>query len=332
MHRRELQEQYEKLLSNFLAGDREAQLYMAQQLSKSLVTQDIAPEDIVDFHIQALEKLVQMPEPVRESFQLLLEMMMEYGNTYRQHNVLRDKQKQLESEIDLAVVMQQTMLPQVLPEFEGVEFGLISVPAKKMSGDYYNILQENDVTFSVAIADIVGKGIPAALCMSMIKYGMDAQYGLTPATRLHHLNIVVEQNIDPSMFVTMLLGNYDTARHSFRYAVAGHEPGFFYRACEQRFYDLEGRGLVLGVLRDAQYPEYELNLEVGDMIVLMTDGVSERKVGMHYLNRQELTNLIQGELAHTAQEIAENLYRRLLLMTNYELPDDHTMIVIRRTK
>ncbi|WP_241254604.1 PP2C family protein-serine/threonine phosphatase [Brevibacillus sp. SYP-B805] len=327
-----MQAQYKEILQAYLEGRGETQLYLAQQLGKWFLKQNVAPEEIIDMHLHTMEEMVDMPEPVRESFQLLTEVMIEYGNTYREHRSLRSRQKQLESEIEVAVTMQQTLLSEKVPSLEGVDIGLVSVPAKKMSGDYYHFVRHDADLFSVAIADITGKGIPAALCMSMIKYAMDCLYltRLDPSEILFFLNGIVERNIDPSMFVTMLCGCYCLESHHFRYAVAGHEPGFLYRAKEETFYDLAGQGIALGVKRGAKYPEYSIGLEEGDLLILLTDGVTERKMGERFLQREELIGYLQAEVGRSAQEIADNLYRRLLELSHFELPDDHTMIVIRR--
>ncbi|MBO8164056.1 MAG: PP2C family protein-serine/threonine phosphatase [Brevibacillus sp.] len=334
MSRRHLKKKYEELLLAFLRLGAEDQLYSAQQLGKWFLRQNVAPEDIIDFHLAALEHHVELSGPVRASFQLLTEVMIEYGIAYREHLFLRDKQQQLESEIEVAVTMQHTLLPEELPAPSALDIGMISVPCKKMSGDYYNFLVRDDHTLGIAVADIVGKGIPAAMSMSMIKYAMDGLSGCAafPAEMLCHLNRVVERNIDPSMFITMVYGAYDLQEHRFRYAVAGHEPGFWYRSCRKELYDLEGSGLALGLQCDSTYEEYELQLEQGDLIILFTDGVTERKVGNHFLRRTELKALIMELIDLPCQEIVDSLYRKLLNLSNHELPDDHTMIAIRRTK
>ncbi len=324
--------QYQEILQAYLNGRGEDQLYLGQQLSKWLLAQNISPEEIIDFHRTALENTLDVPELVRDSFALLTEVMIEYGNALNEHWNLRYKQKQLESEIELAVAMQQTLLPEFVPSFAEIEIGCISIPAKQMSGDYYNFVRHGEAACSIAIADIVGKGIPAALCMSMIKYAMDSFYEIMvdPAVVLRHLNRIVEQNIDPSMFITMFYGRYDLLMHRFRYAVAGHEPGFWYRKSENRLYDLEGKGLVLGVTREATYQEYEIEMDRGDVLILLTDGVTERRIEGEFLQREALVPLILEEIHLSAQTMAENIYRKLLYLSNFELTDDHTMIVIRR--
>lgn len=332
MVRQQLGKQYEELLQAYLQGRGEDQLYFGQQLSKWFFTHDVAPEDVIDLHLHALQQIKEVPEFVQDSFQLLIEVMFEYGNAYREYRSLRNKQRQLEKEMEVAATMQQTFLPQTLPSVPDVEIGLISVPAKKMSGDYYNFLQHNDGDFSVAIADIVGKGVSAALCMSMIKYGMDSltMAQISPSVMLRYLNNIVGRNIDPSMFITMLFGRYNQEKHSFRYAVAGHEPGFLYRSSESAFYDLEGQGLALGVFEEANYQEYEVELNPGDILILLTDGVTERRIGNTFLQREDLVAYIREKIDSPAQVIVEHLYQKLLQVSNFELPDDYTMIMLRR--
>lgn len=333
MMTRGLEEEYVQILRDYLGGQGEDQLYGAQQLGKWLLSRDVSPEELTDLHGRALEKLGEVPEFVRSSFSILTEVMIEYGNAHRSMTSWRSRHRQLQSEITVASAMQQTLLPQEIPAYPEVEIGLVSVAAKQISGDYYNFIAHDNQLFSLAIADITGKGIPAAMCMSMLKYAMDSlgEIRLGPDEMLRHLNRVVERNIDPSMFVTMQFGCYDTQSHCFRYAVAGHEPGFLYRTEEGRFYDLEGQGVALGVKADSQYEEREVHLNIGDFLILLTDGVTERKIGRYYIQREELVSHLHGEVGAPAQAMAHSLYSRLLLLSQFELPDDYTMIVLRRT-
>ncbi|WNC15352.1 PP2C family protein-serine/threonine phosphatase [Brevibacillus brevis] len=332
MMTRGVEEEYVKILRDYLTGQGEDQLYDAQQLGKWLLLRDISPEEIIDLHGRALEELGEVPEFVRASFSILTEVMIEYGNEHRSVTSLRSKHKQLQSEIAVASAMQKALLPEALPVYPGVDLGVVSVAAKQLSGDYYNFICHED-RLCLMVADITGKGISAAMCMSMLKYALDSlgEMQQSPDEMLHNLNRVVERNIDPSMFVTMVLGCYDTRSHSFRYAVAGHEPGFVYRAKEGRFYDMEGQGPALGLSPNSRYEEREVYLDVGDVLILLTDGVTERKIDRYYLQREELVEYLQAEVGSTAQAMADGLYSKLLLLSQFELPDDYTMIVLRRT-
>ncbi|USG66347.1 SpoIIE family protein phosphatase [Brevibacillus ruminantium] len=327
------EEMYTRILRDYLNGKSEDQLYLAQQLGKWLLSRNISPEEVIDMHGNLLRQMGDVPTFVQDSFQILTEIMIEYGNAHRSFDSWRNRHQQLQAEIAVASAMQQSLLPSSLPECPGLNLGMISIASNQMSGDFYHFVYESEGVFSVAIADITGKGIPAAMCMSMLRYAMDslAEMKLSPGDMLRHMNSVVERNIDPCMFVTMQYGHYDTGRHSFRYATAGHEPGFLYRAREDRFFDLEGQGTALGIAAGSEYEEREIFLEPGDFLILLTDGVTERKNGRYYIQREELVSYLQEGVRLSAQEMVDHFYRRLLLLSQFEQPDDYTMIVLRRT-
>jgi len=326
-------EEYAQILRSYLDRRGEDALYLAQKLGKWMLRQEVSPEELIDLHRRALEGVTEVPESVRVSFRVLMEMMIEYGNAIRAQRSWRSRHERMQSEVAVASAMQKALLPQAVPEFPGVEIGLISVAAFEISGDYYNFIRHDDRRFSVAIADITGKGIAAAMCMSILKYAMDSleEMSSKPQHMLCHLNRMIERNVDSSMFVTMLLGCYDTASHRFRYAVAGHEPGFLYRAAEDRFYDLEGRGAALGLEAGSRYEEREVCLHSGDMLILLTDGVTECKVGQTYITREQLVSCLHQQVNAPVQSMVNDVYHKLLLLSQFEQRDDYTMMILRRT-
>ena len=101
-------------------------------------------------------------------------MMIHYGLALQEHQSLIRKQEELEVEMNVAEKVQDTLLKTKIPIFQWLDIGFLSVPAKQMSGDYIYFLSDDLNYASVAVADVIGKGIPAALCMSMIKFGMDS--------------------------------------------------------------------------------------------------------------------------------------------------------------
>ena len=135
----------------------------------------------------------------------------------------------------------------------------------------------NSYETSVAVADVMGKGIPAALCMSMIKFGIDSlrNENTSPRNVLDIVNRIVEKSVDDSMFISMFYGKYDARDSSFSYGSAGHEPALLYKASTGTFTELDAKGLLLGVHADVVYEENSVVLEEGDFIAMMTDGVTE---------------------------------------------------------
>jgi len=202
----------------------------------------------------------EVPENILNSFDILLEVMIGYGLAHRENQSLRHKQEELRSEMEIAANVQQTLLGTKVPAVKGLDIGAISVPAKHMNGDYFHFVEDDNNCVSVAIADVIGKGIPAALCMSMIKYAMDSlpENRMMPSGILENLNRVVEQNVDPSMFITMFYGMFNPSTNILSYASAGHEPGFYYCAEDKRFMELSAKGLLLGVEKKTKYNSYQL--------------------------------------------------------------------------
>lgn len=324
---------YKSLLKDYIETLDEKTLYQAEQLSKIFIKNTVLPDEIVNYHNKALTEIFpDLSTDIQNSMHFLLETMISYGLAMQELQVLREKQFQLHSEIAVAASMQETLLATTVPEIEGLEIGAISVPAEQMNGDYHHFVKGRDGSLGIAIADVIGKGVPAALCMSMIKYSMDSfpVNSMNPATILGSLNRVVERNVDSSMFITMLTANYDPVSHLFKYASAGHEPGFHYHAQEGKFTEIPSGGLVLGVLPETVYEQQELEVARGDMVVLLTDGVTECRRGDRFIESEEVLAVIDRYAHLGAQALVENVYKHFERMQDFELKDDFTLIILRR--
>ncbi|WP_309148694.1 PP2C family protein-serine/threonine phosphatase [Priestia megaterium] len=329
---KEMRDLYKDILGNYIQTQNEQILYQGQKLSRKSLENEISPEDIVSIHKEVIEEIYSdIPEKVLHSLDFLLEVMISYGLALREHQTLKNKQRELRSEIEVAANVQQTLLGTKVPASSTLEIGAISVPAKQMNGDYFHFVEEEHGGLSIAIADVIGKGIPAAMCMSMIKYAMDSlpDSRKNPSYVLENLNNIVERNVDPSMFITMFYGSYNPGTNLFDYASAGHEPGFYYDAKADSFEDLEAKGLVLGVDRHVKYLQYEQQLSKGDMIVLLTDGVTECRTEEGFIERLDIIKLIRKYMHLSPQEIVESVYKELEKLQHFQLRDDFTLIILK---
>ncbi|KRE04983.1 PP2C family protein-serine/threonine phosphatase [Priestia megaterium] len=329
---KEMRDLYKDILGNYIQTQNEQILYQGQKLSRKSLENEISPEDIVSIHKEVIEEIYSdIPEKVLHSLDFLLEVMISYGLALREHQTLKNKQRELRSEIEVAANVQQTLLGTKVPASSTLEIGAISVPAKQMNGDYFHFVEEEHGGLSIAIADVIGKGIPAAMCMSMIKYAMDSlpDSRKNPSYVLENLNNIVERNVDPSMFITMFYGSYNPETNLFDYASAGHEPGFYYDAKADSFEDLEAKGLVLGVDRHVKYLQYEQQLSKGDMIVLLTDGVTECRTEEGFIERLDIIKLIRKYMHLSPQEIVESVYKELEKLQHFQLRDDFTLIILK---
>jgi sigma-B regulation protein RsbU (phosphoserine phosphatase) len=330
--REAIEQRYRHLLTKYISDLTETSLYQGQKFSRKTLENQVPPEEIVSIHRKVIQELYpDLPKDVFHSLDFLIEVMIGYGMAYQEHQTLRGIQQELKSEIEIAANLQHTLLETKVPDADDLDIGAISIPAKQMNGDYYHFVRDND-TISIAIADVIGKGIPAAMCMSMIKYAMDSlpELRLHPSQVLSNLNRVVEQNVDPSMFITMCYGNYNIENHQFVFSSAGHEPGLYFSNNEEVFYDLNAKGLVLGIDHDVKYEQYCKTLEKGDMIVLFSDGVTESRSEKGFVSREDIQNLLIEHMSKPAQEMVEDIYNSLLQLQDFQLHDDFTLIALRR--
>lgn len=325
---------YKILLKEYIETLDENTLYQAEQVSKSFIKSTIPPDEIVNLHNQAVAELFpNLSDGILHSMNFLLETMISYGLAMQELQSLREKQLKLSTEISVAASMQETLLATTVPEIDGLEIGVISVPAEQMNGDYHHFVKGKGGKLGIAIADVIGKGVPAALCMSMIKYSMDSfrEESMDPGNILGSLNRVVERNVDSSMFITMLTANYDPKNNLFKYASAGHEPGFYYSAKKQQFTEINSGGLVLGVLSDSEYEHHELVIDKGDMVILLTDGVTECRQGDRFIESEEVLEVIKSYAHLSTQEMANSVYKHFERLQDFELKDDFTLIILRRS-
>jgi len=324
---------YMKLLQQFVESGDEELLTKVKELSLTFVNRNVSPGQVVRMHADALQQIYgDEHDEMVQTFPFLTEALASYRLARVEFEREMDEEEELRSEIQVAANMQKTLLKTEIPTIEGLEIGAISVPFRQMNGDYYHFVKSDCGVLGVAIADVIGKGVPAALAMSMIKYAMDSFYeeSMTPNDILRRLNRVVERNVTPNMFITMLYGQYFPSTSTFRFASAGHEPGFVYKANKKEFVELKAQGLVLGVLEDTKYSQYQVTIEHNDMIVLLTDGVTECRRGERFIKREELIDVIDQYAHLSAQQHVEQVYKHFSELEDFLLKDDFTLIVIKK--
>ena len=188
--------------------------------------------------------------------------------------------QRIETELNVATQIQADMLPSIFPAFpERPEFDIYAgmVPAREVGGDFYDYFLVDNDHLALVIADVSGKGVPAALFMVIAKTLLKnaAQTGLSPKVVLEKVNNQLCENNQAEMFVTVWLGIYEISTGRLTAANAGHE---YPALCRKggRFSLLKDRhGFVLAGMEEARYREYELTLAPGDILFLYTDGVAE---------------------------------------------------------
>lgn len=328
----EVGNQYKEIMKKYLESQSEEDLYVGQQFSRRFIEKDIAPEDVISIHKTAMFELhPNLRKEVWDSLDFLIEMMIHYGLTLQEHQSLVRKQEAIQMEMNVATKVQDTLLKTTEPNVKGLDVGWISQPAHQMNGDYIYFLNQGNAS-SVAVADVMGKGIPAALCMSMIKFGMDGlqNENSNPHYVLSTINRIVEKSVDDSMFISMFYGKYDSENKTFHYASAGHEPALYFNSETETFTELDAKGLLLGVKKNAVYEEHSVVLKDGDFVVMMTDGVTETRTEEGFIEMETIQKLLVDVKEQSAQQIAEHVYNQLGAMQNFRLSDDFTIVIFKK--
>ena len=197
-------------------------------------------------------------------------------------NTLIEEQKQrqrLENEISIAREVQNQLFPQKLPAIPGVEIEAICKAARTVSGDYYDFIQLSPTQLAIAIADISGKGISAALLMASLQAALRSQMlaggseALSTAELVSRLNKHLVRNTGDDRFATFFIAVYDSATRNLRYTNAGHLPSLL--ICDGEAKHLAVGGMVLGVMENYQYEEGLLSVPGDSLLVGYSDGLVE---------------------------------------------------------
>ena len=190
------------------------------------------------------------------------------------------EKQQIASELSVATHIQTSMLPRIFPAFpEQKEFDIYAVmnPAKEVGGDFYDFFLVDEDHLAVVVADVSGKGVPAALFMVIAKTLIKdhAQHGTSPELVFTEVNRLLCETNDEGMFVTAWMGVLELSTGHLTYVNAGHNPPLLRRAGGGYDYLRTRRGLVLAGLEETRYRSCSLDLSPGDALFLYTDGVTE---------------------------------------------------------
>ena len=247
--------------------------------------------------------------------------------------------QRIETELNVATQIQADMLPCMFPAFpERTEFDVYAgmTPAKEVGGDFYDFFLVDQDHLALVIADVSGKGVPAALFMVIAKTLLKnaAQTGLSPREVLEKVNDQLCENNQTEMFVTVWLGIYEISTGRLIAANAGHEYPAIRRKGENFALLRDRHGFVLAGMEGSRYQEYELTLEPGDTLFVYTDGVAEatdRANVLYGTDRmlEALNSCPDGTPRELLQVVKESVDRFVGEMPQF---DDITMLSLQRKK
>jgi phosphoserine phosphatase RsbU/P len=252
---------------------------------------------------------------------------------YRVQLELQSSRRQLarkEAELSFALEVQMALFPRQLPDQHGLEFAAVCIPARGISGDYYDVIQFPDGRLVFAIADISGKGISAAILMANLQALLRtlAETGIPPAEVCKRLNHHLHQVTDASKVATFFYAEWDAAERRLTYVNAGHYAPVLLGSLRGR--QLEEGGLPLGLFPSAEFQTGEVTLQPGDLLALYSDGITEatspsgEEFGVGRLQAE-----IEKNSNSTLAEIQAGVLEAVRKWAGGELEDDMTLLMVR---
>ena len=245
----------------------------------------------------------------------------------------RFQQERLERELQLAMEIQQRFQPTAPPVVPGYEFQGISFPCYEIGGDYYDFIQRDDGRLVIALGDVSGKGTAAALLMSSLHAAIHAQTGShdTLVQTISAVNRYLAENIPPNRFVTLFYAGLDPESGALSFLNAGHNPPLIIHAAgtvEQ----LASGGLPLGIKADADYREGRTHLQLGDVLVIYSDGVTEAaSPSGEEFGPTRLYEVVSRNVDASAAGIRDRIESALTKFSQgTQAADDITLVIVKR--
>jgi sigma-B regulation protein RsbU (phosphoserine phosphatase) len=247
------------------------------------------------------------------------------------HEQLIEK-KRLEGQLEVARQVQLELLPAKDPQLEGYDISAYNFPTEEVSGDYYDWVKIYEDQIGLVIADVSGKGVPAALLMAFLRASLRAatHIGYAPHISMAKVNYLLWESIERHQFVTAFYGILDVTNKTLSYTNAGHNPPLLLDKDGNSEF-IERGSLPLGMFRDTRYHEYYLTTKPGDMLVLYTDGVTEaRSPHGEEFGRNRLAEAVRKHRNLAARELISAVQREVIEWTDGKgAGDDVTFFVIK---
>jgi sigma-B regulation protein RsbU (phosphoserine phosphatase) len=252
------------------------------------------------------------------------------------------EQETLRRDIALASDVQRRLLPDAPPRVDGVDFAAASVPARRIGGDYYDFVELRDREIGIALADVSGKGVAAALIMSVVQASLriiSSEGGIAPPRLVARMNEFVYRSTPASKYATFFYAQLDEQGRRLRYVNAGHNAPYLFRAgggstaggASSEIEQLSVGGTVVGMFPEMVYEEATVELCSGDVLLVFTDGVPEAHNPEHEEFGDDRLQLLLRQTAHLpADEISARISAGMKdWIRDAEQYDDLTFIVMK---
>jgi sigma-B regulation protein RsbU (phosphoserine phosphatase) len=272
-------------------------------------------------------------------FAFIIENLQNERKMQAERDTLLREMERKNTELAIAAEIQQSFLPDSITQIEGFEVAAKSVMAKEVGGDFFDVIPFEVIplkkgAMGIMIADVSGKGIPAALFMALSRIVVRVNatwYMDRPAMAISNANAIIAADSKAGMFVTLFYGILEVDNYTLTYVNAGHNPPIICHSDDEHLTELAATGMAIGALSDAEYTAATATLKAGDIIVLYTDGITEAENAQQDMFGEErLNEVIRACRKQPAEEIITTILESVRTFTGgFAQSDDITLMVIR---
>src|SRR5229473_583186 len=245
-------------------------------------------------------------------------------------NAVRKQRDQLLQDVELAAQVQRMFLPIRRPSIAGLEIAGTMRPMRGVGGDYYDYIPIDEHTIQLVIADVAGKGVPAALLMSATAATMqlEANHDRNMLEQVERLNAEIGAVSDPERYVTLLLAEIDTRKLVIQYVNCGHNPALLFRPNAGTLTRLNSSCPPIGLSPEEMCELASVDLLAGDVLVFYTDGVTEaeNRSGEEF-GMERLSATVRRGSSLSAEELMTNIYNSAADFCGDDFDDDVTILV-----
>jgi len=299
-----------------------------------------ADEHCIDTHLHVIETSIEKIEDETLGFCVVCHgyvdsshLEMDYTASVCLDHYSDEERRRLEAELELSQIVQRALLPQRMPNIEGVELAAFSRPSEIIGGDYFDFFKFRDGTHGLVIADVSGHGVSAGMLMSSLQTALRTMAPDTdsPAEILERINRFYIHNINFTTFVTVFLARFDPTSRTLTYVNSGHNPPAVFRKDDNEVNWLTRTAPAIG-LAEIYHPKTEtITFSDGDALLLYTDGVTEAfNIGMEQFGQERLAELLLQNIDLRASDILQAVLQGVSVFGNHQsLADDVTMIAMK---
>jgi serine phosphatase RsbU (regulator of sigma subunit) len=243
-----------------------------------------------------------------------------------------DKERML-SELHIARKIQQSFLPESAPVIPRIDIAAMTSPARVVGGDFYDFIPISENKWGIVIADVSGKGVPAALFVALSRAIIRSNASLfgIPDMMIKNANSRIIELSKSNMFETLFYAVLDANNMTFSYANAGHNPPFIWSTSDGEMVLFKAQTFPIGIKQDMQIDTKTQGIRKGDTIMFYTDGVTEAMNEKHEeYGTERLTKILRQNIARPSSGIIEKIKEDIkLFVGNAEQHDDMTMVVVK---